>query len=330
MSIPDILTPDYFRAVYLDGVRTASGVCGLGSNASKWQLADDVILHHIMSGIAYVGRELELDLLASSKRQYVERYDQMDWHNQRWYLKSSKVRPLKRVYKLEIQRGQFSNADADGYYEMPIEWLQIASAEQGTMVVTPYTHAPAGIAHLPWGSSLDTWFRWMPLFVRVTQSSGFEFDLVGTVTVSAGSRTATVSGAGADDTQQVLKTGMRVRLGDYIGTILSMPTPTTFTLTQPVPEAYTGAAVVYDIDPMVLDAIAYHALVPVLESIATRLFGPFTGKSVSHDNMSQSRSMAVSSQSSAMYSFQLRAQERRDASLESLARVYKPFNMFSW
>lgn len=329
MSIMSILTPQFFRDVYLAGVKTALSSCGLGASGA-WELKDEVILHHLLSGISYVATALDIDLRSSSKRQFEEKYDQMDWHKERWYLKTSRVRPVKRIYSLSIQRGRYSGSPVDGYEEVPVEWVQIASEEQGSIFVLPYSGGSIATTHLPWGSHMDTWFRWMPLFVKIVQATGFEFDLIGTVTIAAGATTGTISGTGADNLQDKLQVGMKLKLGDEIVTVMDTPTSTTFTFTPELADGYTGTAVVMDYDPMILDAVANQAMIPILEVIAARLFGPYTSKSVSIDAVSQSRSLAVSPQSSAYFSQQSRARERRDEVMAALATKYRPLNFFSF
>ncbi len=329
MSIMQILTPAYFREVYLQGVRTSLAACGLGGSANAWSLPDSVIMHHLTSAVSYVATTLDIDLQSHPNRQFTRKYDQMDWHGERWYLKTSPVRPVKRVYKLEIQHGPFVVA-TDGFVELPLDWVQIGSEIQGSIFVTPYSGAPASIAHLPWGTGMDTWYRWMPLFMRVTQSTGFEFELVGTVTATEGSATATISGTGADNLQNTLRFGQRVKLGSQIVMVTDIPTSSTFTFDGVHNAGFSGTAVVMDYDPMVLDVVAYQALIPILETIAARLFGPVMSKSTSADSMSQSKSYAVTPQTSAMYSMQSRATERRDELMVALAARYASFNMASW
>lgn len=328
MSIMDVLTPEFFRNIYLAGARTSMQSCGLGG-PSVWELKDDLILQHILSGISYVSTALDIDLRSHSKRQFVEKYDQMDWHNERWYLKSSRVRPVKRVYSLAIQRGRYSGSPVDGFEEVPVEWVQIASEEQGNIFVLPYSGGHASLSHLPWGSHMDTWFRWMPLFVKIVQSTGFEFELVGTVSVTAGATTGSISGTGADNLQDRLQVGMKLKLGTEIVTVMDTPTSSTFTFAPEASADFTGTAVVLDYDPMILDAIASQAMIPTLEVVAGRIFGPITGKAVSVDAVSQSRGYAVSPQTSAYFSQQARARERRDEVMATLASKYRPFNFFS-
>lgn len=329
MAITDILTTTFFRDVYLAGVKTAVSACGL-SNAQAWTLSDEVILHHLFSGIAYVSSLLDIDLRSSSKRQFSEKYDQMDWHNQRWYLKTSRVRPVKRVYSLSVQRGRYAGSPEDGFEEVPLEWVQIASQEQGSIFVLPYSGGAISLSHLPWGSFMDTWFRWMPLFVKIVQSTGFEFELIGTVTVVDGATTATVSGTGADNLQDVLQVGMKVKFGTQIVTVMDTPTTATFTFTPEAIADFAGEVTVLDYDPMILDAIASQAMIPILEVIASRLFGPYMSKSVGIDSVTQSRSMAVSPATSAYFSQQSRASARRDEVMAALAMRYRPLNFFSF
>lgn len=330
MAITEILTPTFFREVYLAGVKTAMASCGLGSSQS-WALSDEVILHHLFSGISYVATTLDIDLRSSSKRQFEEKYDQMDWHNQKWYLKTSRVRPVKRIYSLSIQRGRYAGSPVDGYEEIPIEWVQIASQEQGSIFVLPYSGGAMSLTHLPWGSFMDTWFRWMPLFVKIVQATGFEFELVGVVNASAGATTATISGTDADNLQDMLQIGMKLKLGTQIVTVMDTPTSSTVTFTPALDDALVdGTVTVLDYDPMILDAIASQAMIPILEIIAARLFGPYTSKSVSVDSVSQSRSLATSAQGSAYFSQQARARERRDEVMAALATRYRPVNFFSF
>lgn len=329
MAITKIMTPDFFRQIYLSGVKTAVASCGLGASTA-WQLTDDVILHHLFSAISYVASTLDIDLRSSSKRQFNEKYDQMDWANEKWYLKTSKVRPVKRVYSLSIQRGRYSGSPVDGFEELPIEWVQIASQEQGSIFVLPYSGGALSLTHLPWGSFMDTWFRWMPLFVKIVQATGFEFDLVGTVTATAGTTTGTISGTGADNLQDILQVGMKIELGNQIVTVMDTPTSSTFTFTPVLDVDYSGTPTVLDYDPMVLDAVANQAMIPILEVIAARLFGPYLSKSVGVDSMSQSKTMAVSPQTSAFYSQQVRAAARRDEVMVALAAKYRPVNFFSF
>ena len=329
MALAQILTPTFFRAIYLQGVRTSLAACGLGGSGAAWSLPDEVITHHVMSSIDHVARALDLDLRSSPKRQFVQKYDQMDWHGEKWYLKNSPVRPVKKIYKLEIQHGPFVIA-SDGFVELPLDWAQIGSQTQGSIFVLPYSGAPASIAHLPWGTGMDTWYRWMPLFCRITQSGGFEFELTGTATVVAGSNTATISGTSADDLQNTLRYGARVNLGGQVVAVTDIPTSSTFTFSPVHNAGFTGTAIVLDYDPGLVDAVAFHALGPILEVIAGRLFGPVTSKSTGVDSMSQSKSYAVTPQTSALYSQQARAKERYDELMATLAAMYTPFNMASW
>lgn len=339
MSILDVLTPTYFRQTYLQGVRTSLASCGLGGNQS-WALTDDVILEYLVNAVAFVASELDIELRASPRKKFRQRYDQMAWHSEKWYLKSSTVRPVSRVYSLEVQRGRYGQtADEEGYVELPRDWVDISSKEYGSIVVTPYSGAPASIAHFPWGSSANTWFRWMPLFVRITQSTGFEFDLLGTTTVAQGSTTATVANTPAsppeppvtaDITDDILSMGARVKLGSYIVRVMGTPTPSTFTFLPALPVAFEGQAVVLDYDPLIIETVATHAMIPVLEIIAGRMFGPVSGTSVGIDSMSQSKSYSVASGASAFYSQQLRAQERLDKNMVTLASKWRAFNMTSF
>jgi hypothetical protein len=330
MAITDILTPAYFRTMYLQGIRASVAACGLGGAANAWALPDEVIVQHVMSAVAYVGSELDIDIRSHGARIIADKYDQMDWHGGKWYMKSARTRPVLRVYELAVQRGVYASASSDGFEAVPDEWVQIASPEQGTIVVTPYSGAPASLAHLPWGSHLDTWYRYMPLFVRIKHSTGFEYNLIGTTTVVAGSNTATVSGTGADDPQQILQVGMKVKLGAQVVSVTDTPTSTTFSFTPVHHVGFAGTAVVMAYDPMILNAVAYHALIPVLESIASAMYGPVSSQSVGIDSMSQSKTFAVTPRTSALYSQQLRAQERLDKEIASLATRYRAFNMFTF
>ena len=65
-----------------------------------------------------------------------------------------------------------------------------------------------------------------------------------------------------------------------------------YTLTNPAPDDYTGAAVVMRYDAAIMAYIAYTALIPILTMLGSTLYGPgVLGTSLRLDGLAQAKNM---------------------------------------
>jgi|6_EtaG_2_1085325.scaffolds.fasta_scaffold08301_2 hypothetical protein len=205
MAVTDITTAQWLKDRYLYGVDLTD------DNGDPYP--DGLYTATIDSAVATVSAEFDIELLGPTK--FVERYDTFHQHGISWFLTHLMHKPVITIDKLSVQFANFPQAS------LPIEWAQIADSNVAQVQLMPGPEALSNTAFsggIPFVGIQGIMFRdYTPQWWKYEYTAGFEFELAGTVTQTAGGTTLT----GADTAfltpvHGPAKTQFTVRAGDYV------------------------------------------------------------------------------------------------------------------
>ena len=287
MAVTDIVTPDYLRTRILDGVITLITQRGI-------TLTDDGLWAKIDEAVGLLESEFGLALRQNQYSQDIDRTRITQFSDEGYQIQTSLKRPIQAVNKLSIMVGNLE------WYDLPKEWVWVASANQGQVHIIPSSQGPVRLqannrAYLYTATASS---GYVPGMYYINYRAGFETDLPGTHTATGpvapatvGSKTVTVADLGETDLRTLLFAGDWVTLGGEAYRVASVQ-QASYTLTVGARASFAGTAVAMRYDADVLQFIGYSAAMGILASYGAVLYGAgVTGTSLTLDGMSQSNSL---------------------------------------
>lgn len=276
MPLSDIITPDFVRNAVLPSVRFVG--------RDNKPIDDDYFYQEIDGAISMVEGRTSLALSVDHRKLFEERKDNLDWHDETWFLKKTLKRPIQSIYRFGFVYGNFPTD------YLPADWLLASSYKMGQVQIVP---GPTGLYMNTYNLWFpDAWTSGQPYLaggIKVDYYAGFDKALTGTHTATTSSTTVTITGA----TDQALdfQPGMWVKLGSQVRRIAAVIDGSSYRITNPVKTNYAGAAILLQYPPLVIkavSAIAGASMLALAESLLSG--GPgLIGKGLAMDGMSQSK-----------------------------------------
>lgn len=272
MPITDVLTPEYIKKAVLPTVRfeDKTGKC----------VADDFFYAAIDSAIADVEAFVGISLRVDHRKQNIEFKDTLEWHDETFFLKKMLTRPLRSVEKLTIGIPTMPQGEVD------IERVHLTSNRFGQIQIlpgavnyfTPYFTAAA--AYFPTS-------HYVPAYLKVTFTAGFDVPLPGEHTTATGSTTVVITG---DDTDSAynLEPGSWVKVNGEVRRVKSVISGTSYTVSAPFTVTDSNQAIHLTYPASAYQAVSALAALPLLSLAGSLLYGAgVTGKVLGIDGMVQ-------------------------------------------
>lgn len=280
MPITDIVTPDYLRTNLLGSVIPLVARSGQS-------ISDDALWAAIDEAVSQLEAEFGLALSTTLFRDNNLRMRITQFTDETYNLMLTLRRPVQSIEKLSVNIGN------QEWYELPTEWVFISNAAQGSLQIIPTSQ---GVATYRTNASamLRTWFvrgPYVPGFYNISYRAGFEHVMPGTHTVQAGSDVVTVTDLDDTTMHQVLGAREWVSFNGTVARVKSVQAAS-YTLTSIADFDHVGEALALRYDADIISYIAYMALIPILTTLGSTLYGPgVLGTSLRLDGLAQAKSM---------------------------------------
>lgn len=313
MPINDIVTPCYLRKL----VPTVSFM-----NPRSRTEVDDTPFHAAIDGaVNDLEERIGFSLRTDHRRQRVERKDVLEWHGDTFWLQKLLTRPLQSVEKLTLGFPEFPAA------EVNVDRVHITSNRFGQVQIMPGPLRHVG--SFQWsglhGSTSDA--HYWAAFVRLEYKAGFDVVLPGTHVVVTSGTTVIIT----DDTTEAaysLEPGQYVKIGGMVRRIQAVVDGSTYKVSTPFDEGYTGEAIHLTYPAIAIEAAANLALIPLLAMAGTLLYGAgVTGKQLHIDGMAQRKGINPLGPYAGI---QKELKERADANIRTLYGSYTPVRSTSY
>lgn len=279
MPITDIVTPDFIRCVVLPTVKF------IGRDGVA--VGNDYFYQEIDNAVSTVEGRTSLALRIDHRKLVEERKDNLEWHDETWFLKKALKRPVKSVDRVGFRYGNFPTD------WLPADWVLLSQPKMGHLQIVP---GPSGV-HM---STYDLWFpsvwnqsaHYMAGLLTFEYYAGYDQLLPGTHTATLGSNVITISGDGTESQAYDFEPGNWIKLGGVVRRIASVIDGQSYRLSSAMPANYEGTAILMTYPPLVIKAVASLAGASLLALAETLLFSTpgMTGKHLSMDGMSQGKS----------------------------------------
>lgn len=272
MPINDVLTPEYIKKAVLPTVRFEDRTGKL--------VADDVFYAAIDGAIADVESFVGFSLRVDHRKQNVEHKDILEWHDEMFFLKKMLTRPLRTVESLTVGLPTMPQG------EVQVERVHITSNRFGQVQILP-----GAVNYLsPYFSSAVAYYptsHYIPAFIKVTFTAGFDVRLPGEHTTVSGSDTVAIVN---DDTDSAynLEPGSWVKVNGEVRRVKSITNGTSYKVTTPYSVTESGEAIHLTYPASAYQAVSALAALPLLSLAGSLLYGPgVTGKVLGIDGMLQ-------------------------------------------
>lgn len=288
MAVTDIVTPDYLRTRILDGVVNLITARGIA-------LTDDGLWAKIDEAVGTLESEFGLALRQSQFSAEIDRTRITQFSDEGYQIQTSLKRPIQQVDKLSIVVGNLE------WYDLPKEWVWVASANQGQVHIIPSSQGPVRLqannrAYLYTATASS---GYVPGMYSISYKAGFEKDLPGvhtatgpTAPATEGLKLVTVADLPeGTDLRTLIMAGDWVSLGGA-GYRVAAVGAASYTLTVGASASFTGTGVVMRYDADILQFIGYSAAMPILASLGAVFYGPgVLGTSLRLDGLAQSNNI---------------------------------------
>lgn len=319
MPMQDIITPQWVRDRYLVGIDLTDDDGNDYPEAHYLQAID--------SSISLLEGKYDIALRRPRRCVFREGIDSQWFDSQTWYLTLTEKRPVQTLNKFQIQFGSYPAS------EVPLSWLQVVSKQAGQLQVIP---GPEGwkIPYLTGATPLLGFDAlsgrgYVPNWIKIEYTAGFEFNLEGTVAAPAGGRTVTFTPSGTQDLEDVLQIGAHVKVGEEVHRVHDVMSATTFKTTDAVATAWSSEeCTVLDYDPGLLEYVGISASLPILDTAGDLIIGAgISNQSVSIDGLSQSIGTTSGVENSGYGARETQYRKRLDELNQAIRRKYRRINM---
>lgn len=284
MSILPTITATDIRDEFLAGIKQAS-VCGPGSKFN-----DQFILSWVKAGAASVERHLDINLTGEPDALYHEKLDGIEWDMGTWNLKCLANRPVLKIERLVYKLG--NNPER----AIPNSWPQIASANQGQVVVIPTAETQMIIEqfYMWWHFQRA---RYIPMTFQMTTKTGFTWPFPGAMSFTAGSKNVAVTlDTGETRTlATILNRQPWLRIDGVVYRVEYVTGTNTLTIDKPAVSNHTGVPYVHAYPEDLRTAVMLAAVIPMLDLMGTSLYGNpgMTSKNLSLDALTQGKGISA-------------------------------------
>lgn len=286
MPITDFMTPQWVKDRYLVGIDLTD------DNGNDYP----DVHYEFAIDTAIAMYEAKYDVTLRRTRTHITResHDSNWWDADTWYLTLSEHRPLRDILKFEIKFGGFPAS------EIPLSWARVVSRPAGQIQIVP---GPEGFKspYIVGGSPLLGFAGlngrgYVPEWIKIQYTTGFEYDLSGTLDGTAGAKQVTFTPASADELDVQALRDLRVgsylylRSVDQVVQVADIIDDTTVAFREELFDNWVAqSAVVLDYDPALLDIIGLTASLPILDTAGDLIIGAgISNQSISIDGLSQS------------------------------------------
>lgn len=324
MSILHTITAADIRDEFLAGLRQTSAA----ANGAKY--SDQFIMSWVARSAADVARVLDLVLTGEPDAVYHEKIDGIEWDTHTWSLKTLKYRPVLAIKKFRFKLG--GNPER----VIPNSWPQIASSNQGQVVLIPTSEV------MPIIEQFSIWWRYqrerfVPLSFRIDTNAGFTWPFPGTMALTQGSTSVTVvlddsDGSPWSEEPRSLYTVLNERpwlkLGANVYRVDAVTSETTLELTKPAAATATGTPYVLAYPEDLRELVMLMAAIPILELMGTTLYGNpgMTSKNLSLDALAQGKGISVGKGFGPYSALITQYADRARSILENLYGEFAPLN----
>lgn len=325
MPITDFMDAQWIKDRYLVGIDLTD------DNGNEYP--DVHYVQAIDSAIAMY--EAQYDITLRRVRTHVKReaYDSNWWDSDTWFLTILEHRPVRDVLSFKIKFGGFPAS------EIPLGWVRVVSRPAGQIQIVP---GPEGFKspYIVGGSPLLGFAGlngrgYVPEWIRVQYTTGFEYDLPGTLSGTVGSKQATFTPANSEEeTVEALRalrigTYLKLRAVDQIVQVADIIDDTTVVFREELYENWIDQpAVVLDYDPALLDIIGLTASLPLLDTAGDLIIGAgISNQSISIDGLSQSIGTTSGVENSGYGARAVQYRKRIEELNHAIRRRYRRVNM---